>query len=270
MARITARQIADTFETIAPIASGIEGDQLGFIFGDPSAQVRGVACMWNAHSASIRAAIDQDLNMLIVHEALFYGPQKSPWYTGPERSEDIVANRKRRRLLEDNGIVVYRSHSNWDALPEDGVADQAVKALGIGGLTVHASRKFFRVHRLAHPMAVKDLAACAQKGLCVPCTRIFGEGSREITRFAFLIGGFGENQIHMPQAAVEMGAEALIIGEMSEFVVIAALECGVPVVETLHSSSEIPAIKRQAEILQARLPDIPIRYVPSGCLHFKK
>jgi len=270
MGTMSARQIADTFETIAPIASGIEGDQLGFIFGDPGSEVRGVACMWNAHSASIRVAIDQGLNMLIVHEALFYGPQKSPWYTGPERSEDIVANRKRRRLLDDHGIVVYRSHSNWDALPEDGVADQAIVALGIGGLTVHASQKFFRVHRLARPMAVKDLAACAQKGLGVPCTRMFGDGNREITRFAFLIGGFGENQIHMPQAAVEMGAEALIIGEMSEFVVIAALECGVPVIETLHSYSEIPAIKRQAEILRGYLPDIPVQYIPSGCLHFEE
>ena len=39
-----------------------------------------------------------------------------------------------------------------------------------------------------------------------------------------------------------MGAEAIIIGEMSEFIVIACLEMGMPVIESLHSASEIPAI----------------------------
>ena len=96
--------------------------------------------------------------------------------------------------------------------------------------------------------------------------RPFGDGERVVERFAFLIGGFGENQWHMPQAAVEMGAQALIIGEMSEFIVVAALELGVPVVERPHSVSEVPAIRRPAEILAARLPAVPVRYAASGAL----
>ena len=31
----TARDIADIFEQIAPIESGLRGDQLGFVHGDP-------------------------------------------------------------------------------------------------------------------------------------------------------------------------------------------------------------------------------------------
>jgi hypothetical protein len=51
---------------------------------------------------------------------------------------------------------------------------------------------------------------------------------------------------------------------MSEFIVIACLEMGLPVVETLHSASEAPAIRRQAQILAERLPGLPVVFIPSG------
>ncbi len=67
--------------------------------------------------------------MLICHEAIWVDPQESPWYDGPGPDE-IASNRVRRTLLDRHGMVVYRSHSNWDALRVDGVADQAVAVLG--------------------------------------------------------------------------------------------------------------------------------------------
>jgi hypothetical protein len=55
---------------------------------------------------------------------------------------------------------------------------------------------------------------------------------------------------------------------MSEFIVIACLEMGMPVIESLHSVSEIPAIKRQATLLAAQFPDLPVHYIPSGAMAF--
>src|SRR5207253_8821780 len=140
--------------------------------------------------------------------------QTSPWCPGPAAA-DVRSNSMLRELLEWHGMVVYRSHSNWDALPGDGVPDQAVAALGIAGLEVVAAQTFFKVHRLPEPTPVRVLRERAEVGLGFAATRLFGDGERVVERFAFLIGGFGENQWHMPQAAVELGAEALIIGEMS-------------------------------------------------------
>jgi putative NIF3 family GTP cyclohydrolase 1 type 2 len=65
-----------------------------------------------------------------------------------------------------------------------------------------------------------------------------------------------------------MGAEAIIIGEILEWVVIAALECGLEVIATVHSSSEIPAIRRQAEMLAENFPDLPVEYIHSGMMGF--
>ena len=261
---MTAREIADIFESIAPIASGIPGDELGCVFGDPHADVRAIACLWQCHAPSIQAAARAGANLLICHETIFLPAQTSPWYDGPK---EIASNRIRRELLEQHGVTVYRSHSNWDALPIDGVPDQAVAALAIDGLQVVGQQKFFKVHRLPKPMTVADLAERVDEGLHLS-PRVFGDPRKRIQQFAFLIGGFGENQWHMPQAARELGAEAIIIGEMSEFIVSAALEMDLPVIETLHSVSESPAIYRQAQMLAARLPDVPVYFVASGALAY--
>ncbi len=263
----TARDVADTFEEIAPRETGLPGDQLGFIYGDPETEITGLACLWNIHTQSLSACAEHNTNMLICHEGIWLPEQTSGWYEGPGK-QDIHANRIRRKMLDRHRMVVYQSHSNWDALEKDGVPDQAVQTLGIDGLRTVARQKFFSVHELPHEITVSDLSDRVREGLSFQSCRIFGDRGKRIRRMAFLIGGFGENQWHMPQAARDMGAEAIIIGEMSEFIVIACLEMGLPVIESLHSASEIPAIRRQAAIMSNWFPDLPVHYVPSGALSF--
>ncbi len=53
----TARDVARVFEAIAPIESGIPGDQLGFLYGDPDREIRGVACLWNVHAEASKPAL---------------------------------------------------------------------------------------------------------------------------------------------------------------------------------------------------------------------
>jgi len=263
---IAARQVAAVFESIAPLDSGIPGDELGFLVGDPDTPVRGIACLWNAHSESLQEAVRRGCNLLIVHETPFYERHPSPWYAGPESEARITANQKRRNLIEQHNLVIYRSHSNWDALDVDGVPDQAVRALGLP-VRIVARQKFFKVHELDAPISVAELAEHARRGLEMPWTpRIFGPSDKMVQRFAFLIGGFGGNQLQMPQAACELGAQAIIVGEMLEWIAINSLELGMPVVETLHSLSEIPAIRRQSEMLSGMFPTLPVEYVPSGVL----
>lgn len=264
---LTARDVARVFEEIAPLTTGIAGDQLGFVHGDPGVPVTGVGCAWCVHAESLRYCAERSLNMVICHEALWLPAQISPWYDGPTE-ERIFANRVRREALALSRAVVYRSHSNWDALRHFGIADSAVAALGLADAKEIGRQKFFSVIQLAQDLSAEELRRRVEQGLGFPHCRIFGDATKRIRRFAFLIGGFGENQYHMPQAAMEMGAEALIIGEMSEFIVIACLEMGMPVIESLHSVSEIPGIRCQARLLAERLQPLRVEYVPSGAMPF--
>jgi putative NIF3 family GTP cyclohydrolase 1 type 2 len=264
---LTAQDVATELERIAPKASGNAGDELGFIHGNPGAAVRGIAVMWNGHSRSIQRAADLGCNLLMVHETLYYEPQAPHWYQGPQSRDQITVNRQRRDLLERHGLVVYRAHSNWDALAVHGVPDQAVAALGVAGLQVIGQQKYFKVHRMPQPWSVDDLAMRAGRSLDLPWKpRVFGDPGRRVETFAWLIGGFGGNQLNMPQAAAELGAQCLIIGEMIEWFTIHALELGLSVIETLHSRSEIPALREQARLLAAAFPQTPVHYVDSGAL----
>ena len=54
-----AKEIAEIFEVMAPKNSGIPGDELGFVYGDPNAEVKGLACMWNIHTNSLKKLSDE-------------------------------------------------------------------------------------------------------------------------------------------------------------------------------------------------------------------
>jgi putative NIF3 family GTP cyclohydrolase 1 type 2 len=105
----TAKEIANAIAEIAPLNSGVPGDQLGLIYGRPGQRVRGIGCMWNVHVPSIRACIKQKLDMIVCHEALFLPPQKSPWYQGPAE-KDIFSNLERATLLKKHGMEIGRAH----------------------------------------------------------------------------------------------------------------------------------------------------------------
>lgn len=155
-----------------------------------------------------------------------------------------------------------------DALPVYGVPDSAVAALGFGQIEAVARETFFSVQELPEAVSVEELKRRVEQCLEFSHCRIFGAKEKSICRFAFLIGGFGENQRHMPQVAMELGAEVVITGEINEMLVLSALEIGLPVIESLHSISEIPGIKNQAALLAKELPDLRVEYVPSGAMSF--
>ena len=49
-----ACEITRAFEQIAPLDSGVPGDELGFVWGNPETKVSGAGCMWCVHTQSIQ------------------------------------------------------------------------------------------------------------------------------------------------------------------------------------------------------------------------
>ncbi len=128
-------------------------------------------------------------------------------------------------------------------------------------------QKFFSVQGFGKAVSAGELLKKVEKGLGYASCRLFGS-PKKIRRFALLIGRGGENQWHIAQAARDMGAEAVIIGEMSEFTVIAFMEMGLPVVESLHSVSEMPGIRNQAAAMAKALGGVNVEFIPSGASRF--
>jgi putative NIF3 family GTP cyclohydrolase 1 type 2 len=257
---LRAVDVAAYVELLAPPESGVPRDDNGFTFGDPATEVRGIAVTWMPTAAALREAAALGLNLLVVHEAWWFDAQRSPWYAElPGGSKPV--NLGRLRLLTDNGLCLYRCHSNWDARPGDGVADRIGPALGLEREV--ARGRFTRVFEVP-PVALAVLAGEVKARLALPAVRFFGDPEREIRKIAPLIGGFGGNQFSMPEEVQRLGAEAIVTGDLVEYVTLHALELGLGVIETLHSATENPALRRLAALLGERFPEVPVRYIESG------
>ena len=257
---IRARDVADYVEQLAPLDSGVPRDDNGFTFGDPDQAVRGIGVTWMPTTHALEEAVRAGLNLLVVHEAWWIDEQRSPWYRElPEWSKPV--NLARLRLLVDHGLALYRCHSNWDARPGDGVADQIGPALGFEREV--ARGRFVRVFEIK-PVTLAALAENVKARLELPAVRVFGNLDRPLRFVAPLIGGFGGNQMSIPEEAQRLGAEAVIAGDLVEYVNVHALELGLGVIETLHSATENPAMRRLAHLLQERFPAVPTHYIESG------
>jgi putative NIF3 family GTP cyclohydrolase 1 type 2 len=114
------------------------------------------------------------------------------------------------------------------------------------------------------PTTLGALAGTVKAKLNLPAVRVFGDPARPLRFVTPLIGGFGGNQMSIPEEAHRLGAEVVIAGDLVEYVNLHALELGMGVIETLHSATENPAMRRLAELLQLRFPDVPTRYIESG------
>src|SRR5687768_3668367 len=91
----TAASVAREFEAICPRGSGIQGDEEGFVFGDPETLVSGVACVWSVDAASLKKCMDRGLNMIVSHESIWLPVWESKWYSAPG-AERIEPHRIRR------------------------------------------------------------------------------------------------------------------------------------------------------------------------------
>jgi len=259
-----AKEISSFIEELAPMESAIPGDDNGYIFGDPNVEVSGVGVTWMPNTPAIKKAVDKGLNMMVVHESLFFPEQKSPWYEESKMWVKLV-NRKRIKLLLDNRICVYRCHSNWDACPKYGVVDAIGEKFGFSKEVARA--KFSRVYKI-DPISLADLAETVRRRLDIPSVRFIGDPKMIITKVAPLIGGFGGNQFNMPEEAWSMGAEAVILGDMVEYIAIHARELGLAVIETLHSATENPGMLSLARLLAERFPLIKVAFIDSSAYKF--
>ena len=262
MTVLRAIDVARYVEELAPRDSGIPNDDNGFTFGNPEEEVRGMGVTWMPTKDALEQAVRLGLNLLVVHESWWHSHQNSPWYAElPAWSKK--GNLGRLDLLVKHGLCLYRCHSNWDARAGDGVADRFGPALGLGSDKEIARGRFTRVYEI-DPLSLAALAGRIKHALELPGVRFFGDPDRVVGRVAPLIGGFGGNQRSMPEEVFRMGAEAIVCGDLIEDINLHALELGLGVIETLHSASENAGVKRLAELLQKRFPDMPVRYIESG------
>jgi len=253
-----AKDVASAFEEIAPISLGLPGDRqnqvLGFRFGDPNAEVKGVGVTWYLCLDTIQQAVDEGLNFILAHEpGLYFRCGLSNWHSAGVEETD-PANLKRKKLLLENDIVVYTAHSNWDLQPEVGMQPTFAKALG---LTKEIARDVAVGVYAVPSITFGKLISMVKAATGVKLLRVWGDRERTIKSVALGFGGINR----IVEAAVIHGADAGITGVLDEFQFIHARECDIPVIEATHVVSESIGFKSVVPELKKKLPNLRIEFL---------
>lgn len=75
--------------------------------GDPEVECTGVAVTCFASTKVIKAAIEKGCNFIITHEPTFFNDKEETDFL-----EGNVAYEEKKRLLDENGIVIWRDHDH--------------------------------------------------------------------------------------------------------------------------------------------------------------
>ena len=223
----------------------------GFLFGDPEQELKGVLVCWMATIEAIKKAIKKGCNLLLCHEDPFFPGDLLQIKDEKHLLWDI--NQKKIKLFKENGIVVYRSHCYLDELV---VTDTFTHILGLPEASV--KDWIGRVH-VIREVTLEELAKRIKKRMRLRYVRIIGDPSHKVRRVGIAVGGMGLS-INLPfwEDLRKYHPEVIITGELDEYAMRYAIDTGIDVIETSHSASENPGLRKFAQYLREKLPHLKI------------
>ncbi len=224
--------------------------------GDTSQDLKGIAVTFLANSEVIQGGTRAGANLIIAHEPLFYNHlDQTDWL-----AEDPVYHAK-RKLLEDNHIVVWRFHDYLHSIRPDNTIVGLIEALD---LQMTAGQEDFFLCRL-RPMSLLELGQYVKQRLGISNVRIVGDLAQVCEKVAVSPG----SPPIQYQVAPLREADVLIAGEIDEWAaneyVRDATRLGFQkgMIVIGHAASEEPGMKRMVPWLEGLLPGVPIQFIPT-------
>ncbi len=222
--------------------------------GDASQKCTGIVTTFMATAAVIKKAADLGANFIITHEPTFYNHlDNTDWL------ENDPVYQFKKKLIADNGIVVWRFHDYWHRHQPDGILEGYLETVGW--------KKYQKDGVICHvPQAtVKDIALHMKSKLNLTRPFIVGDANMKCTKVALLPGAWGgSNQISFFS---KNDVELMIVGEVAEWetseyvrdAAFAGLKKGLIVLG--HQVSEEPGMKYLVGWMNKHFPDIKTTHV---------
>jgi putative NIF3 family GTP cyclohydrolase 1 type 2 len=242
------------------------------IVGSAETEVRGIGVVWMPTWAALREAATRGLNAVVAHEPTFFthlevdGFDEAFAALAPSARAALEETRRaKRRWVEENGLVVIRCHDVLDSMP-GGVVDSFASALGFSPADYIAAPPHHRVIRISPPARAGEVAqrlANAFSVLGQPGVAFYGDEHRVVKSL-----GLGTGYGCDPWRFVELGAEmAVSIDDRIKTWTEAewAGDSGYPLVVINHGTSEEWGVRRLADIVAQRFPELSVCLLPQGC-----
>jgi putative NIF3 family GTP cyclohydrolase 1 type 2 len=223
---------------------------------------------WN----TLKRAVEQGINTVGVHEPTFYDhgdsyDKRSISWEAPETAKDVyyTAIERKRRWIEERGLVIIRCHDVLDKVPEFGIPYALGQALGFPNRTIIRSRPYFNVYEIdaAPAIDVAQRIAAKLKSVGQPGVAFYGDPQRSVQSV-----GLGTGCISNPIEFMDLNPDLYIsIDDVVRTWIQTTFadDTGQPLVIINHGTSEEFGMRSLNDRLKSMFTDYDVIHLEQGC-----
>lgn len=236
-------------------------DQL--MSGSYDMEVTGVVTTFMATVDVIREAINKGANFIITHEPTYYtGIDNIEWI------KDDPVYIEKKKLLDENGIAIWRFHDHMHAAPFDLIYAGLLKEIGWENYLIKGLQ-FPHCYEIPE-MSLKELSQFFKDKLDMKVIQIVGSPDTKCKRVGILVGGgsLGLGVEEMPMKLMkEQALDVVVCGDITEWTLCpyvrdaAALGMNKAMLVLGHERSEEAGMKYMAKWLFPMLNGIPVHFI---------
>ena len=245
-----------------------------FIIGDPETTIKKIGTCWMSDWKTCKKAVESGVNMLITHEPTFYthrdlDEKKGDYFASPGYTKQLYLQQvdKKKKWINENGLVIIRNHDTLDALPEKGIPFAFGQFLGFSNNDIIASRTYYNVYKFKKQTASSfaTFLAGKLKELGQPGVAFYGDQDREVAS-----AGIGTGWICDPMDYADLKPDVFIAIDdviRTHIQTVYAEDTGHPLIVINHGVSEEMGMRSLNQIIKQKFPDIDVIHFNQGCTY---
>ena len=238
---VKVKDISDFIDSIAPYNTKCEWDNCGILIGDKNKEVKKIGFALDLTSEVLSDAIENNVDLIVTHHPIIFRPMKS--FLKGNLAYDLAVS----------GISAISAHTCFDCA-KGGVNDVLCDLLGIkntiGVPDDECPVPMARIGEI-EPVKSEDFAKKVAETLDTVC-RVADSG--KVIRKVAVCGGSGPDDFIFTSA--EMGADAVITGEIKHHIFLAANEIGLTAIQAGHFETENPAVSALKKYINNEFNDV--------------
>ena len=232
------KDIIEYTESFAPLSSAMDFDNVGLLAGAENDDVTTVLVALDITKDVVEEAVKYGAELIISHHPVIFQPLKSL----PRGSVPY--------MLAQNGIAALCLHTNLDLSPVFGVNTCLADAAGVKNYSF-AEGECLLIGELDQEIKCRDFAQKVKTALNCSGLR-FTLGSKKVKKIAICSGSGGD----LAPMAKELGADALLTGEIKHHELIEAAALDISIIDAGHFKTEDVVIEPLCEKLRERFPGL--------------
>ena len=266
---ITARDLQEYLRSLATVR---EPSVDRIIIGDPETKIKKAGTAWTPYFKTLKNAVKYGVNVMVVHEPTFYrhwdmDNKNQNFFEIPQFARDqyLEALETKKKWIENNGMVIIRSHDVPDIIKNFGIPFSLGQKLGFKNEDIIRSKDFYNVYRIEKDTAgnVAGKIALRLKDYNQPGVAFYGDPDKMISTV-----GLGTGCICDPISYAELDPD-LCIGiddTIRTWVQTTyAEDTGKPLVVINHGTSEEMGMRLLNDHLKQNIPSLEFIHFEQGC-----